>query len=99
MPKKQKVENTKFKNIVLLIFCVFVLGVFAVLITNQASAYNELRALHHVEYENLNRALDEYQDLQYQLAHFDSDAYVERLARLRLGWLRPDEMKLVRVTE
>jgi len=102
MPKQNKdevQENKKFKNIVLIIFCTFVIGVFSAWIIRQASAYNDLRARHQVMYENLNQALAEYQDLQYQLAHFDSDAYVEQLARTRLGWLRPDQMVLRRVAE
>ena len=62
------------------------------MIATQAENYNSLRALHDDIQGDFARARAEYYALSYQIAHFDSDTYVERLARDRWGWARPNEI-------
>jgi len=74
------------------LFWMVIFGVLVGFIVGQAGRYNDLRA-------NLNRiqtlvaeqqAISE--SLYLQLTFFDSDAYIERLARERLGMIRPNEI-------
>ena len=76
-----------------------ILVMFAALIVTQAGTYNELRT-------DLNRILDEvaqeqaiYEDYNHQVIFFDSDAYIEALARERLGMVRPDEIVFRNIAE
>ena len=75
-----------------ILFCLLVLGAFSRLIIIQAESYNSLRT----EQARLENELDQAQAreayLNYQIAHFDSDAYIEARARERFGWVRPNEL-------
>ena len=98
MAEKNAAKKRKFKqkrpvaNLVTVLVCLLIIGVFSALIVRQAANYNDLRA----EYIRLDTELDSaiatYNALRYQMAHFDSDAYIEQLARERLGWVRPNEI-------
>jgi len=65
---------------------------FALFIGNQSASYNSLRTRYDYIARQYADARGEFYALSYQIAHFDSDAYVERLARERLGWARPNEI-------
>jgi len=99
MDKTKPRNNNKLRNILCLILCVAILGVFLTLIANQADAYNALQAQYDIIQENLARQVAIYEDLQYQLAHFDSDSYIEALARERFGWVRPNEIVFRMITD
>jgi cell division protein FtsB len=73
-------------------FWAAVLIMFAGLFVSQMESYNELQA--ELTRVNSNIALEraEYERLQHQLHLFDSDAYMEQLARDRLGMVRPNEI-------
>jgi len=88
-PKKKKSKAATFFYVLM---CVAIIGAFMRFISLQADSYNSLRAQHEVILEDLDRARAEYYALSYQIAHFDSDTYIERLARERLGWVRPTEI-------
>ena len=73
-------------------FWLLILGMFSGLIVNQASRYNQIRdQLNHVEAE-IAREVAIYEHLRLQIDFFDSDAYIERLAREQLGMVRPNEI-------
>lgn len=99
MQKRPKKKSNKMRNILCLIICVGVLGVFFALVANQTARYNSLRAQNDSIQANLARELAIYNDLLYQKAHFDSAAYVEALARDRFGWVYPNEFVLRMVTD
>ena len=94
MAKKSKdaTPKNKMNTFVFLLVCVLILGGFFAFISMQAASYNSLRA----EYNRLQAEIDREhvinENLRYQMAHFDSDAYIEELARERLGWVRPNEI-------
>jgi len=101
--RREKAEKPIVKNkITLTMYITFwtaILVMFAALIVTQAGTYNALRA-------DLNRISDEvareqaiYHDLNHQMLFFDSDAYIEALARERLGMVRPDEIVFRNVAE
>ena len=94
MAKKsqEKKKKNKINNIVFILVCLVIVGSFSSLIVSQAASYNSLRAEHDRIEAELARARATYNSLRYQIAHFDSDAYIERLARDRLGWARPNEI-------
>jgi len=92
MPKQIKKESKKLNNIVFLLVCILILGAFFRFMSLQADVYNERRAQYENFYRQYTDARAVYNGLRYQIAHFDSDAYIERLARERLGWARPNEL-------
>ena len=94
-----KKPTNKARNIFFLILCLLILGVFSRLIVSQAASYNDLRAIYNRIQSELDREVAIYEDLRYQMAHFDSDAYIEALARNRLGWVMPNEIALRKVTD
>jgi len=93
VPKKKKTKN-KMNTVIFIIVCLIILGGFFGLISLQAGTYNGLRQDHNRLLADIAREEAIYEALRYQMAHFDSDAYIEELARNRLGWVRPNEMVL-----
>ena len=93
-PKRGRLSNFFF-----IMLCALILITFALLLRSQTQAYNSLRAENNRLQAELDREKVIYADLRYQMAHFDSDAYIEQLARERLGWVRPGEMVFRKITE
>ena len=92
MTNNKPVKKRRISSFLFIVFCLLILAAFSALITGQASHYNSLRADNNRYEAELARQLAIYEDLRYQMAHLDSDAYIERLARERLGWVRPNEI-------
>ena len=73
-------------------FWLLIVGMFAGLIAMQLSRYDNYRR----ELNRLTAELSQEQqiahDLRYQQAFIESDAYIERLAREMLGFVRQDEI-------
>jgi len=90
--EQEKRKTNKFLTFLYLLMCVGIAAIFLRFISIQAESYSSLSAQHEAILEDYARARAEYYALNYQIAHFDSDAYVERLARDRLGWVRPTEI-------
>jgi len=99
MKKETEKKSSKLRNILCLLLCIGILGVFFALIANQTSAYNSLRAQYNIIQSDLARETAIYEDLRYQMAHFDSAAYIEALARERFGWVHPNEIVFRMVTD
>ena len=97
--RRKEKPKRRMSNFLFMLVCLLILGGFVALITRQAASYNELRAEHIRIETELERAQATYNALRYQMAHFDSDAYIERLARDRLGWVRPNELVFRQRTE
>jgi len=89
---QEKKKKSKISTFFYVLVCAVIIGAFARLIIFQADNYNEQRAQHEAILADLARARTEYYALRYQIANIDSDAYIERLARDRLGWARPNEI-------
>ena len=89
---QEKKKRSKISTFLYLLMCAVIIGSFMRLMYIQAEQYNDLHARHAAILEDFDRARAEYYALSYQIAHFDSDAYVERLARNRWGWARPNEI-------
>ncbi|MCL2360330.1 MAG: septum formation initiator family protein [Defluviitaleaceae bacterium] len=96
---QEKLQNNKLRNIICILFCVFVLTAALVYISRQTAAYNDLRARNERTQQDLARQVAIYEDLTYQMTNFDSDAYIEALARARFGWVRGDEIVFRMVTD
>ncbi|MCL2405075.1 MAG: septum formation initiator family protein [Defluviitaleaceae bacterium] len=87
-----KKKSNMFYNIVFILVCLVIVGAFSRLIDRQSNRYNALRTVHDQIERQFAEERARYYTLSYQIAHFDSDAYIERLARERLGWARPNEI-------
>ena len=80
-------------------FWLLIIGSFAGLIVMQASRYADYRQ----ELERLDTELRQEEqiaeDLRLQQAFIGSDAYIERLAREWLGYVRQDEIVFKNIAE
>jgi cell division protein FtsB len=73
-------------------FWVAVLLMFLWHFVSQMENYNELQAeLSRINGE-ITVKMQEQERLEFELSFFDSDAYLEQLARERLGMARPNEI-------
>jgi len=101
--RHKKIEKPKVKNKISLtlyvIFWALILIMFSGLIITQAGQYNELRTTLNRINEDVARERAIHDDLNHQLQFFDSDAYIESLARERLGMIRPNEIVFRNVAE
>jgi len=92
MKKNKKTKPSRFKNFLFVMFWLLILGSFTVLIVEQANGYNRL----HSDMTRIRQQIDAEEaianDLNNQIHFFDNDAHIERLARERLGMVRPDEL-------
>ena len=98
--KKKKYKKPRPKLAILfVVFWLVLIGLCFALVVGQSGRYNELRAeLDGIEAE-IERAEARNWDLQQQIDFFDVDAYVENLARERLGMLRPNELIFRNIAE
>ena len=73
-------------------FWLLIIGMFTGLIAMQIARYEDYRQ----ELDRLTTELTREQqiavDLRHQQAFYESDAYIERLAREMLGFIRQDEI-------
>lgn len=72
-----------------------IIAMFTGLIITQASRYNAYRRELLRVNEDLKQEQKVYDDLQDQIVYYESDAYIEQLARDQLGYVRPDEIVIV----
>ncbi|MCL2571849.1 MAG: septum formation initiator family protein [Defluviitaleaceae bacterium] len=98
-PSKPEKKQNKLSRMAFVILCLIIIITFAALIRGQAVRYNNLRVQNDRIQAELAREEAIYRDLRYQIAHFDSDAYIEELARTRLGWVRPNEIVFRKITD
>lgn len=80
-------------------FWLLLTGTFAGLMANQASRYGHFNSELKQVRENLEREKKIYEQLKDQRLYYDSDAYVEQLARDQLGYVRPDEIVFVNIAD
>ncbi|MCL1863451.1 MAG: septum formation initiator family protein [Defluviitaleaceae bacterium] len=74
------------------IFWAVALIMFGGLFVSQMESYNNLQAEITRLNTEISRAQAEKEQLEIQLSFFDSDAYLEQLARNMLGMVRPNEI-------
>jgi len=92
-PKRMRMKKPKSKmRWVFLLFWFAVAGLSFVLVVRLAGQYNELRA----NYWHVRAQVDAEEarnhELRLRMEFDDGDAYIERLARERLGMVRPNEI-------
>jgi len=75
-----------------IVFWVAIISLSLTFVTGQARRYSQLSTELYQAQSNLARERATFNDLYLQLLFFDSDAYIERLARERLGMVRPNEI-------
>jgi len=94
--RPQQIKNLKRPKSraswIFIFFWLAIMGLTFARVVNQSSRYNDLRAeLTRLEADIEVRTVQN-EDLQMQIDFFDSDAYIEQLARDRLGMVRPNEI-------
>jgi len=99
MEKKKLKKPRANYTIFYVIFWLILVGMCFALVVGQAGRYNDVRTdLSDVEAE-IDRATARNEYLQHQIEFFDVDAYVENLARERLGMVRPNELIFRNIAE
>ena len=96
---KEIKKKSKLGLLGFMVVCLVIVGAFSFFLINQAERYNALRAENDRIQAEISRVRASYNALSYRIAHFDSDAYIERLARDRFGWARPNEIVFRQLTE
>lgn len=94
---RPKPKQKKWARTLYLLFWLLIVVMFSGLLVMQASRYSIARKeLDRVQAE-LAHEERIYDDLQDQIVYYESDAYIEQLARDQLGYVRPDEIMFVNV--
>jgi len=96
---EEKKKESRPKKLIYYCLWVFIVAMFTGLIITQAGYYNQLRTeLDRVE-ANIEEERRRRDDLSLRMQIWDSDAYIERLARERLGMVRPHEIVFRNIAE
>ena len=91
----QAKKGKKLSKFLYLFFWLILITATLGLTISQSSRYNTLRnELDRVQ-ENLRREQEAYELLLEQEVYYESDAYIEQLARDWLGLVRPDEIVFI----
>lgn len=90
MAGKRRIK-LRFKLLILLACAVYALFVYF----NQDAVLGELNKEKNELQEQYAKNNIEYAELQNELNYMNSDAYVEKTAREKLGWVKENELKFV----
>jgi len=97
---KRKLKKPRAKlSLLFLVFWLAIIGLSFALVVDRAGRYNELRAERDVIETAIELEAERYYDLIRQRDFFDTYAYIERLARERLGMMRPNELMFRNIAE
>jgi len=97
--RKSKLKRRNPRWYFYLPFWLLIIGMFSALTVMQMSRFEGYRQqLDRLEAE-LTRERQAGADLRYRQAFYASDAYIERLARERLGFVRQDEILFQNIAE
>ena len=84
--KKRKSKTT----LLFVLFWIAIIGLSFVYVAERSGQYNELRETYRGIRTQIEREEARNHELQLRLEFDDGDAYIERLARERLGMVRPN---------
>ena len=90
-PEMKKKSSSRVRPL-FAIFWVMILVMLSGFVVSQAGRYNELRARLAQVQAYIDEEKAEMEEMNFQLQFFDSDAYIEHLARERLGMIHPDQI-------
>jgi cell division protein FtsB len=96
---KRKRRKRPITFVMYVTFWTLILVGFAGFFVSQAREYNLLRAERTQLQYYIDREVARIESLELQKTFFDSDLYVERLARDTLGMVRPDEIVFTNVAD
>ena len=96
-PKKKR--KGKFSAFLFLMFWMLIIVMFSGLAINQASRYNNYKNELDKVTAELERERKIYDELLDQKIYYDSDAYIEKLAREQLGYVKPDEIVFINIPD
>ena len=96
---KKRVKRRSVSTVLYTVFWLLIIGAFTGLAINQSSRYNyyqnELqRVTDDLEFETMV-----YESLMDQMLYYDSDAYIEQLAREQLRFVRSDEIVFINLPD
>ena len=92
MARKKRIP--KF-NIFFCFGMLILIFIFAFAMYVQASEYFEMKEQMEQSYKEQARAVEKNQEALNEIIYHDSDAYVEKVAREKLGLVKPNEIVFV----
>jgi cell division protein FtsB len=97
---KKNIKKKRGLSVVLYFaFWMMLAAGFAGVTVIQAGRYNTARQ----EFDRVNEELlieqESYEELQNQMVYYESDAYIEQMAREQLGYVKPNEIVIVNTPE
>ena len=100
-PQKKRIQLPENMFVLGLYFAFWaaIIFMFAWHFFSQMGEYNELRSEFLRTNTKISAAQAERERLEFELTFFDSDAYLEQLARERLGMARPNEIVFRNIAE
>ncbi|MCL2708934.1 MAG: septum formation initiator family protein [Defluviitaleaceae bacterium] len=97
--KKQKSRGRRFVNFLFVAFWLFLAAMFAGFMVIQSERSENYRAELDKVFSDLQREWDAHDDLTAQMGFYESDAYIEQLAREQLGYVKPGEIVFINVPD
>jgi cell division protein FtsB len=98
-PKREKGGARRISSFLYLSFWLLITVMFTGLLIIQARQYNAYQAELERAVAELESEKAAYNELLDQMIYYDSNAYIEQLARDQLGYVRPDEIVFVNVAD
>ena len=92
MKKQKQKRKGGWSAVFYLTFWLMLAAMFTGLVISQASQYNHFKTELDGVLEELEREREIYRELLNDKLYYDSDAYIEQLAREQLGYVKPDEI-------
>jgi len=80
-------------------FWLFLAAMFAGFMVIQSERSENYRAELDKVFSDLQREWDAHDDLTAQMGFYESDAYIEQLAREQLGYVKPGEIVFINVPD
>ncbi|GHU53851.1 hypothetical protein AGMMS49975_13060 [Clostridia bacterium] len=83
----------------MVVVSVFIIGFFAVVSWNYAKPYKRYLIEEASLQKDLDRATEEFQRIQEEKKYQGTDAYIEKVAREKFGYVLPNEYVIYNSTE
>jgi cell division protein DivIC len=90
-------KKSKLKIIFYASLWLLIAGILSGTIIIQASGYNQYRRELNQALADLEREKQVYNDLLEQRVYYESDAYIEQMAREQLGYVKSDEVVFINI--
>lgn len=94
--KKRRILNRrKFKRLLAILVCIYAIGMMVNIVVRQEN----MKSVQKTDYQSLTDEIEQIrlanEDLELKIEFAKTDAYIERIARDQLGYVKEGEIKFV----